>query len=70
MPDSRLEIQYLSDYDPIDVRSDGLDAFAMRSKEVLTVERSSRKFLLVNLQRHEYFATLRTKLGWSGKLGK
>ena len=70
MPDSRLEIQYLSDYDPIDVRSDGLDALAMRSKEGLTVERSSRKFLLVNLQRHEYFATLRTKLGWSGKLGK
>ncbi len=66
--DRKIEIQYISEYDPIDVRSDGLDAISMKSGETLTVNRSSRAFKRVNLNRHEYFSTLRTKLGWSGKL--
>lgn len=66
--DRRIEIQYLSHYDPIDVRADGLDAFSISSGETLRISRSEKKFQLVNLPRHEYFSTLRTKLGWSGKL--
>lgn len=66
--DRKIEIQYISDYPPIEVRADGLDAFLMKSGETLTVQRSSRSFKRVNLNRHEYFATLRTKLAWSGKL--
>lgn len=66
--DRKIEIQYISDYPPIEVRADGLNAFPMQSGEILTVQRSSRSFKLVNLYRHEYFATLRTKLAWSGKL--
>lgn len=66
--DRKIEIQYLSEYDPIDVRGDGLDAFPLKSGEKLTVRQSGRKFKLVNLHRHEYFSTLRSKLGWSGKL--
>jgi len=65
---NKIEIEYLSDYDPIDVRADGLDAFPMKSGDKLNIQRSKRKFKLVNLHRHEYFSTLRTKLGWSGKL--
>ncbi|HSX27090.1 MAG TPA: NAD(+)/NADH kinase [Chlamydiales bacterium] len=64
----KIEIQYISDYDPIDVRGDGLNALSLKSTETLTVKQSTRKFKLVNLHRHEYFSTLRTKLGWSGKL--
>ena len=64
-----IEIQYLSDYDPIDVRADGLEAISMSTNESLYVKQSERRFKLVNLHRHEYFSTLRTKLGWSGKLG-
>lgn len=63
-----IRIEYLSPYDPIDVRADGLDALMLSSKESLLVKPSAKKFKLVNLQRHNYFATLRTKLGWSGKL--
>lgn len=63
-----IEIQYLSQYNPIDVRADGLDAFPLRSNETVRIRRSKRVFKLVNLHRHEYFSTLRTKLGWSGKL--
>ena len=66
--DRKIEIEYLSEYDPIDVRADGLDVHTMKSREKLTIQRSERTFDLVNLHRHEYFSTLRTKLGWSGKL--
>lgn len=64
----KIEIQYLSPYDPIDIRADGLDAFSLNSGETVQFVKSKRKFKLVNLQRHDYFSTLRTKLGWSGKL--
>jgi NAD+ kinase len=64
----RIQIEYLSPYDPIDVRSDGVDAFTLESHSKIIVQRSSQSFKLVNLLRHEYFSTLRTKLGWSGKL--
>jgi NAD+ kinase len=67
-PDHTLEIQYLSDYDPIDVRADGLNAFTLHSHQKVTIQQSPKKFKLVTLHRHEYFSTLRSKLGWSGKL--
>lgn len=66
--DREIEIQYTSDYDPIEVRADGLDAFSMNAQEKLIVKRSKRPFKRVNLHRHDYFSTLRMKLGWSGKL--
>ena len=67
-PDRTIEVQYLSEYDPIDVRADGLEALSMSFQQKLRLKRSKRTFKLVNLHRHEYFSTLRTKLGWSGKL--
>lgn len=63
-----LTIQYLSNYPPIEVRADGLDAMQIQKNETVTVKRSPHTFKLVNLHRHEYFATLRSKLHWSGKL--
>lgn len=66
--DCELEIKYLSPYDPVEVRSDGLDAFLIATTETLVIKKSNQVFKLVNLHRHEYFSTLRMKLGWSGKL--
>jgi NAD+ kinase len=63
-----LQIQFLSQYDPIEVRIDGLDHYLMKTGEIFRVKKSDKRFKLVNLNRHDYFATLRTKLGWSGKL--
>lgn len=63
-----IKVKYLSTYDPIDVRADGLDALALHANDTLVVKPSSKKFKLVNLSRHNYFSTLRSKLGWSGKL--
>ncbi|OGN56819.1 MAG: NAD(+) kinase [Chlamydiae bacterium RIFCSPHIGHO2_12_FULL_44_59] len=67
-PNSRIEIEYMSSYDPIEVRADGLEVLSMKSKDRLIVERSSNRFKRVSLHRNDYFATLRTKLAWSGKL--
>ncbi len=66
--DRKIEIQYVSTYGPIDGRADGLDAFQIQSGDTISIEKSDRAFRLVNLHRHEYFSTLRKKLGWSGKL--
>jgi NAD+ kinase len=66
--DQEIQIQYLSDYDPVEVRADGLTAYQLRTGEVFHISRSQKKFKLVNLLRQDYFTTLRTKLGWSGKL--
>lgn len=68
LPHHKIEIEYLSRYNPIDVRADGLDAIELPSRGKITVRRSLKPFQLVNLNRHEYFSTLRTKLGWSGRL--
>jgi NAD+ kinase len=63
-----LEIQYLSPYDPIDVRADGLETANLSKEQKITIRRSQKTFKLVHLDSHDYFATLRSKLGWSGKL--
>lgn len=66
--DRKIEIEYISEYNPIEVRSDGLEAIEMKSKEKLIVQLSKNRFKKVNLDRTDYFSTLRTKLAWSGKL--
>lgn len=66
--DRTIQIKYLSPYDSIDVRADGLAAMPLAFQESVTVKRAKKTFKLVNLHRHEYFSTLRSKLGWSGKL--
>lgn len=67
-PNRTIRVKYLSEYGPIDIRADGLDAISIKSGESLTIQRSKRIFKRVSLDRHEYFSTLRTKLAWSGKL--
>ncbi len=66
--DSQIQIQYLSPYDPIEIRADGLTHFPLKTGEVFHISRSPKKFKLVSLLRIDYFTTLRTKLGWVGKL--
>ena len=63
-----IQIQYLSDYEPVEIRADGLESFSLKMGEVFKISRSPKYFRLVSLFRRDYFSTLRTKLGWSGKL--
>lgn len=66
--DQEIQIQYMSQYDPVEVRADGLDRFELKTGEVFRIKRSAQNFRLISLFRRDYFSTLRTKLGWSGKL--
>jgi len=66
--DQEVQIQYLSEYDPVEVTCDGLSHFSLHTGDTLKISRSEKSFRLVNLLRHDYFSTLRTKLAWSGKL--
>lgn len=63
-----IQIQYLSDYDPVEIRADGMSHYYLKTGEVFRITRSSKNFKLVSLPRRDYFSTLRSKLGWSGKL--
>jgi NAD+ kinase len=65
---SEIELQYLSEYDPVKVWADGIENFSLQTGEITKIKKSDQVFKLVNLDRHDYFSTLRTKLAWSGKL--
>jgi NAD+ kinase len=63
-----IQIQYLSDYDPVEIRADGLEHHNLQTGDVFRITRHPKNFKLITLLRRDYFSTLRTKLGWSGKL--
>lgn len=68
MPDKEIQIQYISEQDPVEVSFDGISYFSMQTGDVFRLSRAPRSFKLVSLSRFDYFSTLRTKLGWAGKL--
>ncbi|PJD94035.1 MAG: NAD(+) kinase [Parachlamydia sp.] len=68
MSNQNIQVQYISEYAPVEIIFDGFTRFMMATGEVLRVGLSPRKFRLVYLRYHDYFSTLRTKLGWTGKL--
>ncbi len=63
-----IKMQYLSTYEPVEVIADGLEKFVLDTNESFIFKKSQKTFKLVNLNRRDYFSTLRKKLGWSGKL--
>ena len=65
---SEIRIEYLSKYKPIEVVTDGLFRFELQTGEAITLRKSPKKFELVQLDRTDFFETLRGKLGWAGKL--
>lgn len=66
--DKEIQVQYLSEETPVEIRADGLPPSKLSTGESFYIRRSPRSFKLVNLPRQDYFSTLRTKLGWAGKL--
>jgi NAD+ kinase len=68
MPQSKIEIQYLSPYEPIEISYDGFSRFSMATNDIFKIFPSNRIFKIVSLKRSDYFTTLRTKLGWSGQV--
>lgn len=67
-PKKNIEIRYLSPLKPVEVSYDGISTFNMNVNDIFKITSSTKKFNLVKLPRHDYFTTLREKLGWSGKM--
>lgn len=63
-----LCIEYLNDYSPLEVAYDGFFLHTIDQKTPLKIRTSSRKFRLVVFPKYDFFSTLRSKLGWTGRL--
>jgi NAD+ kinase len=68
MPKQNIQVKYLNSLLPVEVTYDGISSFTLPSQSIFTTFPSQRRFSLVNLARHDYFLTLRKKLGWQGRL--
>lgn len=68
MPKEEIQVQYLSHHLPVEIYSDGISTFSLSTQQTLNVTTSTKRFPLVHLSHHNYFDTLREKLGWQGRL--
>ncbi|MEM1282805.1 MAG: NAD(+)/NADH kinase [Chlamydiota bacterium] len=68
MPEHDIQIQYISEHEPVEISYDGFGQIKMNTGEVFHIKKAERRCQLISLAHHEYFSTLRKKLGWSGKL--
>lgn len=68
MPKEEIQIQYISEHDPVEIAYDGYSNFSMSTGEVFRIVPTDRNFRLVSLKGTDYFDTLRKKLGWTGKI--
>lgn len=66
--DKEIQIELVSEHESVDVNYDGIAQQSLSRGETLRIKPSRNIFRLINLNMHDYFSTLRTKLGWSGKL--
>lgn len=66
--EKEIQVQYLSEQEPVEITFDGIKNFTMKTGEVFRTRKSERKFNFVSLNRNDYFSTLRSKLGWAGRL--
>lgn len=67
-PQKQIEVLCLTPGVFVDVILDGITSFSLAQTEPLYLAKSSRSFSWVSLQGHDYYATLREKLGWQGGL--
>lgn len=68
MPKDKIDIQYLSSYNPVEITYDGFSRYALSTNEIFSITKSKRTFKMVQLSSSDHFSTLRTKLGWSGQV--
>lgn len=67
-PEKELRIEYLSDKKPVELSYDGIAHHNLSMHQSCILYPSKRHFSLAILDERDEFSTLRTKLGWSGKL--
>ena len=64
-----IQLQYLSSHKhPIELRTDSIEYAKIKKDEIVKIKKSKKRFNLIKLNRHDYFSTLNSKLGWSGSM--
>lgn len=67
-PKNNIRIELIGPEKPVDAIFDGFPSATIKKGCSLVVTHAKRQFSLVCMPGHDYFATLRTKLGWAGKV--
>lgn len=70
LPKEEIQVRYLSEYESAEVSYDGCTHLPIHTSELFRIRCAKRRFRLVNMLHYDYFATLRTKLSWTGRLKK
>lgn len=68
MPRHHMRVEYLGKQFEAEVSCDGVSFSMLERGQRFEVRRARRTLRLVSLHRHNYFETLRSKLGWTGQL--
>lgn len=68
MPEKEIRVECISSHNPVEITYDGFPSFTIATGEILRIKKTERMFRLVSLPGQDYFSTLRSKLGWTGKL--
>ena len=63
-----IHIQSLTPGELLDVSSDGIPLHTLSYEQRYQITRHTRNVRMISLKGRDYYGTLRTKLGWSGKL--
>lgn len=64
-----IQIKYISNYKhSIELMTDGIDSCKIQPTEIVRIKKSSKTFNLVKLDKHDYFSSLSSKLGWAHHL--
>lgn len=69
MPKDHIRVVYSSEYHPIEVIYDGFSSVQMKTGEEFYLRLSPKKFRLVSMLHHDFYSTLRSKLGWFARKG-
>lgn len=65
---SKIRLKYLTKSNPIIFKADGINSEEIKKEEIVEIQKSKNTFDIIKLDRHNYFDTLNSKLGWSGKI--
>ncbi len=68
LPKQKIDICCLSPHHSVEISYDGFAHYTLGAGEVLSIFLSSKRFKMLRLHRTKYFATVRTKLGWTGQV--
>ncbi|MFV0339958.1 MAG: NAD(+)/NADH kinase [Parachlamydiaceae bacterium] len=66
--ENKISVTYQSELPPVEVSYDGIQLHTLSTGQTLEILPSKRIFKTVLFKGHDFFSTLRSKLGWTGRL--